>query len=352
MEGPKTLDIAKFFEAAVERGASDVIITAGVPPCVRLNGAIVQFDVPPLTAEQTAKMIYGVLTQDQIAHFEQERELDFSIQYKAKARFRGNVYRQKGCVAAAFRLIPAAVPTLEDLQLPSVLGELCLHSQGLLLFTGPAGHGKSTTQAALIELINRSRACHIVTIEDPIEYLHFSQKAVIDQRDVGEDTLSFAAALKHVLRQDPDVIQIGELRDLESMTVALTVAETGHLVMATLHTNSAAQAVDRLVDVFPGHQQNQIRTQLSFSLLAVVSQRLLPRADGHGVVPAVEVLRNVPAVANVIRDGKTEQIATIIQTHGKVGMQSMDAALKDLLQRRLITREAALQYASGPRALE
>ncbi|MCY3021747.1 MAG: type IV pilus twitching motility protein PilT [Planctomycetota bacterium] len=351
MTADKKYDIVKFFQAALERGASDIIITAGVPPAVRLNGRLVHFDVPALTAEQTVKLLYSVLSQDQIARFERDWELDFSVQYKSEARFRGNAYRQKGAAAAVFRIIPSSIPTIEELGLPPVLAELSLQPQGLLLFTGPTGHGKSTTQAALLQLINRTRACHIITIEDPVEYLHSSDKSIIDQRDVGDDTQSFAAALKHVLRQDPDVIQVGELRDLESMTVAMTAAETGHLVMATLHTNSASQAIDRIIDVFPAHQQNQVRTQLSFCLLAVISQRLLPRAGRQGLVPAVEVLRNLPSVAHLIRHGKTEQIATIIETQGKAGMQSMDAALKDLYSRGLITRETALRHMVSPQGL-
>jgi len=348
MDKEAQLDIIRFFQAALERGASDVIITAAMPPCVRLKGAIVQFDYPPLTAEQTVKLVYSLLSQDQIARFEREWELDFSVQYKSEGRFRGNAYRQKGAVAAVFRIIPNTIPTIEQLGLPPILAELCLQPQGLLLFTGPTGHGKSTTQAALIQLINKTRACHIITVEDPVEYLHKSEKSIIDQREVGDDTLSFAAALKHVLRQAPDVIQIGELRDLESMTVALTAAETGHLVMATLHTNSASQAVDRIIDVFPPYQQYQVRTQLSFCLLAVISQRLLPRASGVGLVPAVEVLRNAPSVANLIRQGKTEQLATVIETQARQGMQSMDAALKDLVARGLVTKDQALRYASHP----
>jgi len=350
MPKDEKLDIIRFFQAALERGASDIIFTAGMPPSVRLNGAIVQFDYPPLTAEQTVKLVYSILSQDQIARFEREWELDFSVQYKSEGRFRGNAYKQKGAVAAVFRIIPNTIPTIEQLGLPPILAEVCLQPQGLLLFTGPTGHGKSTTQAALIQLINRTRACHIITVEDPVEYLHKSEKSVIDQREVGDDTLSFAAALKHVLRQDPDVIQIGELRDLESMTMALTAAETGHLVMATLHTNSATQAVDRIIDVFPPYQQNQVRTQLSFCLLAVISQRLLPRATAQGLVPAVEVMRNQPSVANLIRQGKTEQLATVIETQGRLGMQSMDAALKDLIAHGLITKEQALRYASHPQA--
>jgi len=348
----KTLAVGRFFDAAIEQGASDLIFTAGVPPAVRLNGVIVQFDLPPLTSDETLKLVYSVLSQDQIAKFEAALELDFSIQYQNKARFRGNCYKQKGAVAAVFRLIPSAIPSLDSLGLPAVLAEICMQPQGLLLFTGPTGHGKSTTQAALIDLINQKRRCHIITIEDPIEYLHVSKNSIIDQRDVGNDTHSFTAALRHVLRQAPDVIQVGELRDLESMGVALTAAETGHLVMATLHTNSAIQAIDRIIDIFPPLQQNQIRTQLSFSLLAVISQRLLPRTDGKGRVASVEILRNLPSVANLIREGKTQQIATIIETHSKVGMQSMDSSLKDLCRRGVITRECAAKFMVNPNSLK
>ncbi len=348
---PSPLEIGRFFEAALRREASDLLFTAGVPPCLRFNGDLRAFDLPPLTSAQTQKLVYSVLTHEQIARFEAERELDFSIQYQDHSRFRGNVYMQRGAVAAAFRLIPSEIPEFETLGLPPVLADLVLQPQGLLLFTGPTGHGKSTSQAALIQIVNQHRHSHIITIEDPIEFVHLSQKSVVDQRDVGQDTHSFAAALKHVLRQDPDVILIGEMRDLETTAAALTAAETGHLVMATLHTNSAIQAVDRIIDIFPPHQQNQIRTQLSFSLLAIVSQRLLPRANGDGRVAAVELVRNVPAVAHLIREGKTSQIATVLETHAKVGMLTMDASLKNLYQRGLVTQEAAARCMVNPQAL-
>ena len=344
--------IFRYLDAAIAKEASDLIFTVGVPPSVRIHGSISQFDVAPLTMEDTQKILYSVLNSHQIARFEEDKELDFSIQYQNKARFRGNAFRQKGAVGAVFRLISSTIPSLTDLALPAVLEEVCTQSQGLLLFTGPTGHGKSTTQAAMVNLINEKRRCHIITVEDPIEYLHVSQKAIIEQREVGDDTHSFAAALKHVLRQNPDVIQIGELRDLESMAVALTAAETGHLVMATLHTNSAVQAVDRIIDVFPPYQQNQIRTQLSFSLTAIISQRLLPKADGTGRVPAVEILRNLPSVANLIREGKTQQIASIIETNAKVGMQTMDSVLKDMYRRGVITRDTALKHVTSPRTLD
>jgi twitching motility protein PilT len=347
----KPFDIARFFDAALQRGGSDLMFTAGSPPSIRINGAIAQFDLPALTAEETVKLLYSVLSQEQIARFEKDLELDFSIQFQSKARFRGNAYRQRGAVASVFRLIPTAIPSLGELNLPPVLEEIVMQPQGLLLFTGPTGHGKSTTQAALLDRINQERRCHIVTVEDPIEYLHVPKKAVVDQREVGDDTHSFSSALKHVLRQDPDVILVGELRDLESISVGLTSAETGHLVMATLHTNSAIQAADRMIDVFPPHQQSQVRTQLSFCLLAIISQRLLPRADGKGRVPAVEILRNLPSISNLIREGKTQQIATIMETQSKVGMQTMDSSLKDLYRRGVITREIAAKYMANPQGL-
>jgi twitching motility protein PilT len=344
-------DIFKFFDAAIERGASDLLFTAGVPPCVRLNGAIVQFDLPVLKPDHTLKLLYSILSQEQIAKFEHEWELDFSVQYQDRARFRGNAYKQKGAVAMALRLIPQVIPKLEELGLPAALADIAMQPQGLLLVSGPTGHGKSTTQAALINQINESRRCHIITVEDPVEFYHVSKKSVIDQRDVGDDTHSFASALKHVLRQDPDVILVGELRDLESMGVALTAAETGHLVMATLHTNSAAQAIDRIIDVFPPYQQPQIRMQLSMSLLAIISQRLLPRADGKGRVAAVEVLRNLPNISNLIREGKTQQIGSVIETHSKAGMQTLDGAIKDLYKRGVITKEVALKFLLNPGSL-
>ncbi|MCX7804918.1 MAG: PilT/PilU family type 4a pilus ATPase [Planctomycetota bacterium] len=340
--------MGRYFEAAIRHGASDLLLTAGVPPCARVNGDIVHFDAAPLSAGDVRRLVYSVLRQDQIARFEEKLELDFSIAYRDTVRFRGNVYRQRGCVAAAFRMIPSRIPTLTELGLPPVLEEFALLPHGLILVTGPTGHGKSTTQAAMLDIINRERRCHIVTIEDPIEYLHFSKKSVIDQREVGEDTHSFADALRHVLRQDPNVIQIGEMRDLETISTALTAAETGHLVLATLHTNSAAQSCDRIIDAFPAHQQNQIRVQLSLCLAAIISQRLLPRADGKGRVAAVEILRNQPGVANLIREGKTHMLQTVMETQGRAGMQTMDGALKRLYMEGVISRETAAKYMSNP----
>lgn len=347
----KEYDIGRFLEAAIRRGASDLLLTAGVPPCLRLNGDLCPFDLPPLTHDKSLELVYSVLTQDQIARFEAERELDFSIQFQDKTRFRGNAYYQKGAVAGSFRLIPSTIPSLESLGLPAILADLVLQPQGMLLFTGPTGHGKSTTQASLIDIVNKKRRKHIITIEDPIEFLYTSKNCVIDQREIGQDTLTFAVALRHVLRQDPDVILIGEMRDLETTATALTAAETGHLVLATLHTNSGIQAMDRIIDMFPPHQQNQVRAQLSFCLIAVVAQRLLPRAQGKGRIAAAEVVRNVPAVANLIREGKTSHIAAIVETHAKFGMQTMDASLRSLYQKGLLKREVAAAYMTNPHAL-
>lgn len=351
MSETKKLDIGVFFREAAKRGASDVLLTAGTPPCLRLHNEIQRFDLPPLTSEQSRRLIYSVLTQAQIAKFEEELELDFAVHVDGLGRFRGNAYQQRGAAAAVFRLVPAVIPTMAELKLPPILAELARLPQGLVLFTGPTGHGKSTAQAAMIDLINRERRCHIVTVEDPIEYLHRPCKAVVDQREVGCDTRAWSAALRHVLRQAPDVLLIGEMRDLETMAVSLTAAETGHLVLATLHTNSAVQSIDRIIDSFPPHQQNQIRTQLSLCLAAVVGLRLLPTADGAGLTPAVEVLRNTPAVGNLIREGKTEQLASILETHGKLGMKTMDAAVVELYRDGEINRETAVRHMLFPQNL-
>jgi twitching motility protein PilT len=305
-----------------------------------------------LAPEDVKKLVYGVLADPQIARFEREKELDFSFTLRAKIRFRGNVFMQRGSVGAAFRLISWTIPTLAELQLPPIIADLALAPQGLVLVTGPTGHGKSTTQAAMIDLINGKRKCHIVTVEDPIEFLHAAKLSVIEQREVGDDTHSFANALKHVLRQNPDVILVGEMRDPDSLSAAITAAETGHLVISTLHTNDCAQAVDRIIDSFPAYQQNQVRSQLSMALLAVFAQRLLPRADGKGRIPAVEILRNSAAVANLLREGKTHQIYSIMETHAKDGMKTMDAALKELYLKGLVGYEQARRNMRNPMNLE
>jgi twitching motility protein PilT len=345
------MTVADMLTFAVSKNASDVIITAGVPPAVRVDGELYLTKKPPLTGAETQRIVYEVLNDEQIARFERERELDFSIALGAEHRFRVNCYWQRDSVGAAFRIIPNIMPNLEELGVPKIMAEIALRPQGLLIITGPTGHGKSTTQAALIDVVNSTKRVHIVTIEDPIEFLHTSKQAVIDQREVGQDTLSFAEALRHVLRQDPDVILIGEMRDLETVSTALTAAETGHLVLATLHTNDCAQTISRIVDIFPPHQQSQIRTQLSFCMIGVFSQRLLPRKGGGTRVLATELMLNSPAIAHLIREGKIQNIYGIMETQGRAGMWTMDANLKELYYNGLIERSEALRRMKSPKML-
>ncbi len=329
----------------IERGASDLHITVGAPPVIRLHGQLVPLDYPRLMPQDTKEMLYGILTQEQREVLERNWEYDFSYSLPGKGRFRVNIFFQRNSLSAAFRLIPVKIPTLQELQLPLVLEEFTRKPRGLVLVTGPTGSGKSTTLAALINIINETRNCHIITIEDPIEFLHPHKKSIVNQREVGSDTKSFPQALKYVLRQDPDVILIGEMRDLETISTALTAAETGHLVFATLHTQDAPQTIDRIVDVFPPYQQQQIRIQLAGVLQGVIAQQLLPTKDGKARIVAVEVLIPTPGVRNLIREAKTHQIYTAIQTGGKYGMQTMDQALADLVRRGKITYEMALQRA-------
>jgi twitching motility protein PilT len=335
------MEISQILKFAVEKSASDVLLTVSSPPMVRINGELVPTTASPLTPEVSKRLIYSILDEHQIATFEAKKELDFSLQVKDIHRFRGNVYLQRGCVTAAFRLIPNRIPVLKELGLPPILEDLALRPQGFILVTGPTGHGKSTTQAAMVNLINQKKKVHIVTVEDPIEFVHANQKSIIDQREVGEDTLTFRDALAHMLRQDPNVILIGEMRDIDTIAAALTAAETGHLVISTLHTNDAVQSIDRLLDVFPPHQQGQVRAQLGLCLLAVLAQRLLPRADGKGRVVATELLVNNSAVANMIREGKTHQLYSVMETHAKDGMYTMDSSIKQLYLKGLITFEEA-----------
>lgn len=346
------MQINDLFELVAQENASDLLISAGAPPILRINGQLFRSRTDTLTPEATEKLIFDFLTPEQKANFEKNNELDFSLAHGRRHRFRVNVYRQKGAVTAALRPIPEKIPAVEDLGLPEGVIELSETRQGLILVTGPTGHGKTTTQAAIIDRINNTRACHIITVEDPIEYVHTHKRSIVDQREVGGDTASFATALKYVLRQDPDVIQIGEMRDLETIKAALTAAETGHLVFATLHTNDAIQTVDRIIDVFPGHEQQQIRFQLSMTLLAIISQRLLPRADQKGRVLAAELLKNNVAVANLIREGKTHQVYSVLETGHKEGMQTMDRSLKALYSKGLISRDEALAHMHNPKDLK
>jgi len=339
------VEIDELLALVPKNRASDLHITAGLPPMLRVDGRLVPTQFDRLVPQETQRIIYSMLTDKQKQKFEEEYELDFSYGVPQIGRFRVNVYWQRGAVSAALRCIPSRIPTLEELGLPAVMKDLTRLPRGLILVTGPTGSGKSTSQAAMIDMINSERAVHIVTIEDPIEYLHKHKLSMINQRELGLDTLSFTAALKSVLREDPDVILVGEMRDVETIAAALTIAETGHLVLATLHTNTAAQSIDRMVDVFPPHQQAQIRAQLSYSLEAVCCQQLLPRATGVGRVAAVEILIATPAVRNLIRENKTAQITAAMQTGTQFGMQTMDMALRNLYQRGLITYEDAMEKA-------
>ena len=344
-------DLVAALEEVVLRNASDLHVTAGAPPSIRVDGGLRPIEgAPRWMPEKVTKALYSLLLPEQRERFEREQELDFA--YTAGgARFRVNFYQQRNSIGGAFRLIPQEIKPLEQLGVPASIGKFAGLARGLVLVTGPTGSGKSTTLAAIIDLVNRTRADHIMTVEDPIEFLHRHQKSLVNQREVGHDTHSFANALKHVLRQDPDVILIGELRDLETIAVALTAAETGHLVFATLHTQSAAQTIDRVIDVFPPHQQGQVRAQLAATLQGVVCQTLVKKASGSGRVVATEVLVTTPAIGNLIREGKTYQITSMMQAGRGLGMHTMDQHLAELVDAGQITREAALEKAQEPDAI-
>ncbi len=344
-------DMKVLFEHAHRMNASDLLITAGAAPIIRVDGGLYPVLREELTPQASRKLIWSLLNETQQAHFEERRELDFSLAVTGELRFRANVYYQKGAISGAFRLIPTSVPAIEELGLPPVVKELALKPHGLILVTGPTGSGKSTTMASMIDLINSSQRVHIVTVEDPIEFIHHNKLAVIDQREVYADTQSFTNALKYVLRQDPDVILIGEMRDQETIAAALTAAETGHLVIATLHTNDSIQSIDRIIDVFPPHQQQQIRVQLAFSLLGVISQSLMLKKDGKGRIMAAEVLIKNFAVANHIREGKTHQTRTIMEGARKEGMMTLDHRLGQLFNAGLIDLNELTRNASSPTAL-
>ena len=328
----------------LDKSASDLHITAGARPTIRHNGSLVQLEERPIMTPPTIqRMIYAVLTQRQREKFEENLELDFAYAVPGKARFRVNVYKQRDAIGAAFRLIPYEIKALEDLGIPPSISNFAMLPRGFVLVTGPTGSGKSTTLASLIDLANRNRRDHIMTVEDPIEFLHRHKSCLVNQREVGEDTWSFQNALKHVLRQDPDIILVGEMRDLETISVALTAAETGHLVFATLHTQDAAQTIDRVIDVFPPHQQQQVRVQLAGALQGVVCQTLAKSADGEGRIVATEVLVATPAIRNLIREGKTHQIYSALQAGAKHGMHTMDQHLADLVKVGKITYDVALE---------
>ncbi len=343
------MDFAAVLTKMVEVRASDVHLTAGFPPAIRVRGRIAPIDdFAPLTPQETREVVYSLLNDAQRKKFETNMQLDFAYAIPNVARFRVNCFFQRGAISAAFRLIPDEIESLESLGLPAVLEEFCRKPRGFVLVTGPTGSGKSTSLASMVDLINREREEHILTIEDPIEFLHGHKKCIVNQREIGADAVDFAGALKSALREDPDVILVGEMRDLETISTALTAAETGHLVFATLHTQSTSQTVDRIIDVFPPHQQQQVRMQLSIALQGIVTQQLLPTADGSSRVCASEVLIPTPAVRNLIREGKSHQIYSAIQTSGSIGMQTMDANLVQLVRMGKITRALAEQRASVP----
>jgi len=344
--------IDDLLERTVARSASDLHLTVGAEPTVRVMGQLERMEeFGRLTPEDTQRLLYRMMSTEQQKHLEIKRQLDMSHSIPGLARFRVNIYFQRESLGAAFRMIPTELKTLEQLGVPKSLEELAGKPRGLVLVTGPTGSGKSTTLAAMIDLINRTRQDHIMTIEDPIEFLHRHKRCIVNQREIGPDAISFAEALRGALRQDPDVILLGEMRDLETITTALTAAETGHLVFATLHTQDAPSTVDRLIDVFPGAQQEQVRVQIAATLQGVVTQTLLPRADGSGRIPAVEILFPDDAVRNLIRQGKVEQIYSIMQTGTKRGMQTLEQALADFVVRGLVSEEVALNRSSRPEQL-
>lgn len=346
----------ELIELVIQRKASDLHISVGLPPILRIDGKLVQTEYEPLTASDTKALIFSILTLEQKKILEQRLELDCSYGIEGLGRFRVNVYKDRNGFAAALRTITSKIPTFEQLNLPKVCQQVSAKPRGLVLVTGPTSSGKSTTLASMIGWINENRAEHILTIEDPIEYIHTSKRSIVNQRELGADTHSFDNALRASLREDPDVILIGEMRDLETISLALKASETGHLVFATLHTSSAAQTIDRIVDVFPPEQQPQIRIQLSNGLIAVFTQALLPKLNPQGQVDgrvmALEILINTPAIANLIREGKTAQIYSSIQTGGRLGMTTLENSLADLVKKKLVRPEDALAKTSRPEDLE
>lgn len=344
--------IEDLLELTLAQGASDLHLSANLPPVIRIDGKLQRVDDEPLSPDNVESMLFQMLTNEQRRHLEQNWELDFSYGVYGLGRFRVNIYKDKGNYAGAFRAINSTAPKLEDLGLHPSVRDICAIPRGLVLVTGPTGSGKSTTLASMIDYINDSRAEHILTIEDPIEFVHNSKKSIVHQRELGQDTRSFANALKSALREDPDIILVGELRDLETISLAMTAAETGHLVFATLHTSSAIQTVDRIIDVFPEGQQSQIRMQLSNSLVAVFAQTLIPKLqpDGSrkGRIMAQEVMLINNAISNLIREGKTAQLYSVLQTNMNAGMQTLDYALKNLYEKKLISLEDALAKSSRP----
>lgn len=341
-------DINRLIEDTSKRNASDLHMAVGLPPTCRINGRLFPLPYKILEPADTEAFASQLLNDQQMDYLQKTGEIDISMSSYGKYRCRLNIFRQKSFFSLAFRMLNPLIHDFEALGLPTVLNDLCSLNRGLILITGPTGTGKTTTLAAMIDWINTNKDCHIVTLEDPIEYVHQHKKSIVNQREIGQDSNSYASALRAVLRQDPDVILIGEMRDLESIAIALTAAETGHLVLSTLHTIGASKTIDRIIDVFPPFQQHQIRTQLSMVLQAVISQQLLPLSDGTGRVVATEVMLTIPAIRNMIRENKIHQITNAIQTSGKQSMKSMDISLLDLYKRGKITIEDALTYATDP----
>lgn len=342
------MDITDLLTFCVQQGASDLHISAGEPPMIRKNGDILKVDPPPLQKEEARALLYDIMNDAQRRSFEEHRELDFSFGVPKVARFRANIFYQNRGLAGVFRVIPEKVLSLEELHAPPILTELANKPRGLVVVTGPTGSGKSTTLAAMVEHINQTHPYHILTIEDPIEFIYTPKRCSINQREVNRDTLSYNNALRSALREDPDVILIGEMRDLETMRLALTAAETGHLVFATLHTNSAAKTADRIIDAFPGNEKPLIRTMLAESLQGVIAQTLVKRADGKGRIAAFEIMVGIPAVRNLIREDKIAQLSSVIETHSQAGMQTLDQSLLQLVKRGLVKPEDARKKATDP----
>lgn len=346
---PSIEDILK---EAKDAGASDVHLTVGIPPKMRVNGRLIDMDYPKFTPADTMEILLSIMTELQREKFEEKGEYDLSFSVPKTGRFRVNAYKQRGSVALAFRLVGTQVPSPAELGLPKSVVELSQKKRGLILVTGPTGSGKSTTLAALVDRINNSREAHVITLEDPIEYLHKHKKSIVNQREIGMDSENYANALRAALREDPDVIMVGEMRDFETIRIAITAAETGHLVLSSLHTIGAASTVDRVIDVFPPHQQQQIKIQLSNVLETVISQQLIPTADGNGRVAAFEIMHSNNAVRNLIREGKSHQLTGVIQTNRKLGMITMDDAILQLYEEDKIDRNMALQFAQNPDMME
>ncbi|MFQ5678141.1 MAG: type IV pilus twitching motility protein PilT [Gemmatimonadota bacterium] len=353
MEHHTPISLRLLLDEMIDKEASDLHLTVGERPTLRIDGRLIPSSVEQsLTPKDSMALAYSVLTEQQKKRFEQERELDFSFSIEGVSRFRANIYRQRGSIGSAIRAIPYKILSFEELGLPPVIERFAEKPRGLILVTGPTGSGKSTTLAAMIDKVNRERRGHIITIEDPIEFVHDHKNCLVNQREVGSDTASFPSALKYVLRQDPDVILIGEMRDLETIQAALTIAETGHLAFATLHTNSAAESINRVIDVFPAHQQQQVRAQLAFVLEGVVTQTLLPRASGKGRIVACEVLSVTPAVRALIREDKVHQIYSAMQAGKKFGMQTLNDALYQLYMQRQVEGDECLRVSPDPAELK